>query len=71
MEKSYRLTSQNPLPYLFFKSHLEPNLGKLSFFKVISGEVTTNSELINSQTGAVERIHQLFIMDGKTRNPGR
>jgi len=51
-----------------FKSHLEPNLGKLSFFKVISGEVTTNSELINSQTGSVERIHQLFIMDGKTRN---
>jgi elongation factor G len=30
--------------------------------------VTTNSELINSQTGSVERIHQLFIMDGKTRN---
>jgi len=52
-----------------FKSHLEPNLGKLSFFKVISGEVTTSSELINSQTGALERIHQLFIMDGKNRNP--
>ena len=36
---------------------------------MISGEVTTTSELINSQTGAVERFHQLFIMDGKTRNP--
>src|SRR5690606_38328281 len=44
-------------------------LGKLSYFKVISGEVTANSELINSQTGAVERFHQLFIMDGKNRNP--
>ncbi len=52
-----------------FKSHLEPNLGKLTFFKVISGEVTTNSELVNSQTGAMERLHQIFIMDGKTRNP--
>ncbi len=52
-----------------FKTHLEPNLGKLSFFKVISGEVTATSELINSQTGSVERFHQLFIMDGKTRNP--
>ncbi len=52
-----------------FKSHLEPNLGKLTFFKVISGEVTTNSELVNSQTGAVERLHQIFIMDGKTRHP--
>ncbi|MEX2232339.1 MAG: elongation factor G [Cyclobacteriaceae bacterium] len=52
-----------------FKSHLEQNLGKLSFFKVISGQITTNSELINSQTGATERIHQLFIMDGKSRTP--
>ena len=50
-----------------FKSHLEQNLGKLSFFKVISGEVTTSSELVNSQTGAIERLHQLFIMDGKNR----
>ncbi|HZI25293.1 MAG TPA: elongation factor G, partial [Chryseolinea sp.] len=48
--------------------HLEPNLGKLTFFKVISGEVTTASELINSQTDAAERFNQLFIMDGKTRN---
>ena len=36
---------------------------------MISGEVTTTSELVNSQTGAVERFHHLFIMDGKTRNP--
>jgi elongation factor G len=56
-----------PAVLFIFKTHIEPNLGKLSFFKVISGEVTTSSELINSQTGAVERIHQLFIMDGKTR----
>ncbi|MFD0999079.1 elongation factor G [Ohtaekwangia kribbensis] len=58
-----------PTALFIFKSHIEPNLGKLSFFKVISGEVTTNSELINSQTGATERIHQLFIMDGKSRTP--
>lgn len=58
-----------PTALFIFKSHLEPNLGKLSYFKVISGEVTANSELVNSQTGATERIHQLFIMDGKTRNP--
>jgi elongation factor G len=58
-----------PAVLFVFKTHLEPNLGRLSFFKVISGEVTTASELINSQTGAVERIHQLFIVDGKARNP--
>src|SRR5207247_876682 len=58
-----------PASLFIFKTHLEPNLGKLSFFKVISGEVTATSELVNSQTGSVERFHQLFIMDGKTRNP--
>src|SRR5690606_29748766 len=58
-----------PAVVFMFKSHFEPNLGKLAFFKVISGIVTSNSELINSKTGATERIHQLFIMDGKTRTP--
>ena len=58
-----------PAVLFVFKTHFEPNLGKLSFFKVISGEVTSTSELINSQTGALERFHQIFIMDGKTRNP--
>ncbi len=58
-----------PTVLFVFKSHLEQNLGKLSFFKVISGHVTTASELVNSQTGSSERIHQLFIMDGKTRTP--
>lgn len=55
-------------PVLFmYKSHLEPNLGKISYFKVISGEITPNTELINSQTGATERLNQLFIIDGKNR----
>ncbi len=58
-----------PAVLFVFKSQLELNLGKLSFFKVISGEVTSNSELINSQTGVVERFHSLFIMDGKNRTP--
>ena len=58
-----------PAVLFIFKTHIEPNLGKLSYFKVMSGEVTPTSELINSQTGAVERFHQLFIMDGKARNP--
>jgi elongation factor G len=67
--KEIEFDPAKPTVLFMYKSHLEPNLGKLSFFKVISGEVTTNSELVNSQTGAVERIHQLFIMDGKNRTP--
>jgi len=58
-----------PTVLFVFKSHIEPNLGKLSFFKVISGTVTHASELVNTATGATERFNQLFIMDGKTRQP--
>ncbi len=67
--KELAFDRSQPAVLFIFKTHLEPNLGKLSYFKVISGEVTATSELINSQTHAVERFHQLFIMDGKTRNP--
>lgn len=67
--KEIAFDDSKPAALFVFKSQLEPNLGKLTFFKVISGEVNSNSELINSQTGAVERFHQIFIMDGKNRNP--
>ena len=67
--KEIEFDPSKPTALFVFKSHLEQNLGKLSFFKVISGTVTSSSELVNSQTGVTERIHQLFIMDGKNRTP--
>ena len=57
-------------PVLFiFKTLVEPNLGKMSFFKVISGTLKVGADLVNHQTGQTERLNQLFIMDGKNRNP--
>lgn len=67
--KEVPFDTSKPTVLFVFKSHFEPNVGRLSFFKVISGEVNTSTELINSQTGALERIPHLFIMDGKTRTP--
>src|SRR5206468_1821422 len=46
----------------------EPHLGRLSLFKVTSGEVTLGMELTNQATGATEKLNQLFILDGKNRN---
>jgi len=66
--REIKFDRSQPTVLFVYKSHIEPNLGKLSFFKVISGEVTPTSELYNCQTGATERLHQIFIMDGKTRN---
>ncbi len=59
-------TTKPPVAFVF-KTHIEPNLGKLSFFKVLSGEVTAGADLQNSTTDGTERLNQLFIMDGKTR----
>jgi elongation factor G len=57
-------------PRLFiFKTLIEPHLGRLSFFKVLAGEVTVGMELQNERTATAERLSQLFIADGKKRNP--
>jgi len=55
-------------PILFvFKTLVEPYLGKLTLFKVCSGEVREGVDLLNNKTGENERLNQLFIMDGKNR----
>src|SRR4030095_9629025 len=56
-------------PVLFvYKSLIEPHLGNLSLFKVVSGEVTAGMDLTNASNNTAERINQLFILDGKNRN---
>lgn len=56
-------------PSLFvFKSLIEPHLGNLSLFKVMSGEIAVGAELENASNGTLERLNQLFIVDGKNRN---
>jgi len=51
-----------------FKTVYQPNLGQITFFKVISGEIRLNDRLVNSRNDETEVINQLFIMDGKERN---
>ena len=58
-----------PTALFVFKTLYQPSLGQITFFKVKSGEVKLNDKLVNSRTGEVEVLNQLFIMDGKKRNP--
>jgi elongation factor G len=60
---------KGPAMLFIYKTLVEPNLGKISFFKVISGEVNAGDDLVNHQNGTVERLNQLFIIDGHKRNP--
>ena len=63
-----RLEKDNPTIFVF-KTLFEPNVGQISFFKVKSGTLKQNDKLINSHTGEQETINQLFVMDGKNRQP--
>lgn len=56
-----------PTCLFVFKTLLEPHIGKLSFFKVMSGELKAGQELYNEKGNTTERLNQLFIADGKNR----
>ncbi|WP_282031103.1 elongation factor G [Winogradskyella eximia] len=51
-----------------FKNVHQPNLGQITFFKVMSGEVNFNDKLYNTRTGEIETLNQLYIMDGKQKH---
>lgn len=57
-----------PLVYVF-KSIADPYIGQLSVFKVVSGTVRSDDKLINSSSGAEERLHGLFSLRGKEQTP--
>ena len=50
---------------IVFKTVADPFIGKLSYVKVISGKLSTDSQLVNMRTGNVERIGKTVMMVGK------
>jgi len=68
-DKEITPSKDAPTSLFVYKTLYQPNLGQMTFFKVISGEVKVNDKLTNSRTGETETFNQLFIMDGKNRNP--
>ena len=65
----YPCAPEKPATLFVFKTMIEPYLGKISHFKVCSGEVHTGVDLVNARTSTTERINQLYIMDGNERHP--
>jgi elongation factor G len=53
----------NPLA-IVFKTIIDPFVGKLSYFKVVQGKISTESKIINSSTGEPERISKVYIIKG-------
>ncbi|MDR1692471.1 MAG: elongation factor G [Oscillospiraceae bacterium] len=52
-------------PVLFVFKTLIDQYGKFSFFKVVSGSVTSDMTLTNSRSGASEKLAHLFVVKGK------
>ena len=50
---------------VIFKTIADPFVGKLSYFKVISGKISADTPLVNMRTGAPERIGKVLIIRGK------
>jgi len=60
--------SNAPTSLFFFKTTVEPHIGEVSYFKVMSGCVKEGDDLINADRGSKERITQLQIVAGQIRN---
>ncbi|TET43347.1 MAG: elongation factor G [Dehalococcoidia bacterium] len=58
-----------PLSSLVFKSTVDPYVGKLSYFRVYSGSIPSNSQVWNANKGGMERIGQLLALRGKNQEP--
>lgn len=59
-------TSGVPSLY-FFKTSVEPHIGEVSYFKVMSGKVREGDDLLNADRGSKERIAQLYVVAGANR----
>ena len=56
-----------PTSLFFFKTAMEPHIGEVQYFKVMSGTVKEGDDLTNADRGSKERIAQLFVCAGQNR----
>lgn len=56
-----------PTSLYFFKTSVEPHIGEVSYFKVMSGKVHEGGDLLNADRGSKERMAQLYVVAGSNR----
>lgn len=56
-----------PTSLFVFKTVVDPFIGKLSLFKVMTGKVTTDQALVESGSEEIERLTHLYVLSGKTQ----
>lgn len=61
--------ANGPLSVFFFKTSVEPHIGEVSYFKVMSGTLKAGADLENADRGGKERLAQIFTVCGQIRTP--
>ncbi len=61
--------ANGPLSVFFFKTSVEPHIGEVSYFKVMSGTLKAGDDLENISRGGKERLAQIFTVCGQVRTP--
>ncbi|UZQ82617.1 elongation factor G [Thermoanaerobacter sp. RKWS2] len=64
-----KASENGPVAAFVFKTIADPYVGRLSIFKVVSGTLTSDSTLLNSNKQMQEKISQLYILRGKKQMP--
>ena len=59
--------ANGPESLYFFKTGMEPHIGEVSYFKVMSGSVKTGDDLSNADRGSKERLGQIYACAGANR----
>ena len=61
-------SNDEPFSALAFKIATDPFVGRLCFFRVYSGKLNAGSYVLNTRSGAKERISRIFQMHSNNRN---
>ena len=61
--------ANGPESLYFFKTGMEPHIGEVSYFKVMSGTVKPGDDLSNADRGSKERMGQIYACAGANRIP--
>jgi elongation factor G len=58
---------ENPFCALVFKTHSEPHVGEVSYFRMFSGSLSNGQEVFNATRDGVEKMHHICVSQGKER----
>lgn len=68
-ELSFPAREDAPLAALVFNTISDPYVGRLSYFRVFSGTLRSDSTVYNASRDREERVGQVFVVRGKTQIP--